>query len=67
VISIAVIHHFATEERRIRALQELWRILKPGGTLLVFVWAKEKDVSYIRPSYLREKHGDHFELFDHDT
>ncbi|XP_006814379.1 uncharacterized protein LOC102805961 [Saccoglossus kowalevskii] len=42
VISIAVIHHFATVERRIQALQELSRILRPGGKLMVYVWAMEQ-------------------------
>jgi len=42
-ISIAVIHHFAAEERRLRSLQELIRIIKPGGKLLVTVWALQQD------------------------
>lgn len=42
-ISIAVIHHLCTEERRIRALQELCRITRPGGSILVYVWAFEQD------------------------
>lgn len=42
VLSIAVIHHFSTRERRIRALSELLRLLRPGGRALVFVWAREQ-------------------------
>ncbi|XP_070554763.1 uncharacterized protein [Ptychodera flava] len=42
VISIAVIHHFATVERRAQALRELARILRPGGKLMVYVWAMEQ-------------------------
>ena len=42
VISIAVIHHFSTEERRIQALGELFRILKPTGKILIYVWAYEQ-------------------------
>ncbi|ORX53044.1 S-adenosyl-L-methionine-dependent methyltransferase [Hesseltinella vesiculosa] len=41
-ISIAVIHHFSTRERRQQAIQEMLRIVKPGGKLLVFVWALEQ-------------------------
>ncbi|KAF7724501.1 tRNA methyltransferase, has a role in tRNA modification [Apophysomyces ossiformis] len=41
-ISIAVIHHFSTPERRLSALKELLRIVRPGGRLLVFVWALEQ-------------------------
>lgn len=43
VISIAVIHHFSSYERRLQALQELFRILKPGGTILIYVWSYEQD------------------------
>ncbi|KAI8391170.1 S-adenosyl-L-methionine-dependent methyltransferase [Radiomyces spectabilis] len=41
-ISIAVIHHFSTPERRLEALKELVRIVRPGGRILVFVWALEQ-------------------------
>ncbi|KAI9229562.1 MAG: S-adenosyl-L-methionine-dependent methyltransferase [Piptocephalis tieghemiana] len=41
-LSIAVIHHFASEERRIAALASLLKLLRPGGKLLVFVWALEQ-------------------------
>jgi ubiquinone/menaquinone biosynthesis C-methylase UbiE len=34
VISIAVIHHFSSEDLRLNALRELERILKVGGTML---------------------------------
>jgi SAM-dependent methyltransferase len=44
VLSIAVLHHFATEARRRDALRELVRVLRPGGTALVFVWALEQEV-----------------------
>jgi ubiquinone/menaquinone biosynthesis C-methylase UbiE len=43
VISIAVIHHFVTEERRISAIQEMLRILKLNGRMLIYVWANEKE------------------------
>ncbi|KAJ4459198.1 putative tRNA methyltransferase [Paratrimastix pyriformis] len=42
LISIAVIHHFSTVERRIIALQELFRVLRPGGRGLIFVWSFER-------------------------
>ncbi|KAJ1506522.1 tRNA methyltransferase, has a role in tRNA modification [Coelomomyces lativittatus] len=38
-LSIAVIHHFSTPERRIQAIQEILRILKPEGQALIYVWA----------------------------
>ncbi|KAJ3414369.1 tRNA methyltransferase, has a role in tRNA modification [Chytridiales sp. JEL 0842] len=42
IISIAVIHHFSSPSRRRDAIRELIRILKPGGKMLIFVWAKEQ-------------------------
>lgn len=43
VLSIAVLHHFSTEENRLRAIEELTRILRTGGYLLITVWALEQD------------------------
>ncbi|KAI8326062.1 S-adenosyl-L-methionine-dependent methyltransferase [Martensiomyces pterosporus] len=42
-ISIAVIHHFSSPERRLQAAKELLRIIRPGGTVLVFAWALEQN------------------------
>jgi tRNA (uracil-5-)-methyltransferase TRM9 len=42
-ISIAVFHHISTKERRIRALSELARIVKVGGSILIYAWAQEQD------------------------
>ena len=42
VICIAVIHHLASEQRRLQALTELVRIVRPGGSILVYVWAFEQ-------------------------
>ncbi|KAG2201821.1 hypothetical protein INT47_004378 [Mucor saturninus] len=41
-ISIAVIHHFASPERRLQAIKDLFKIVKSGGKVLVFVWALEQ-------------------------
>ncbi|OCT93216.1 alkylated DNA repair protein alkB homolog 8 isoform X1 [Xenopus laevis] len=53
-ISIAVIHHFATEERRIAALQELIRLLRDGGKALIYVWALEQEYKKNKSKYLKE-------------
>jgi ubiquinone/menaquinone biosynthesis C-methylase UbiE len=42
VISIGVVHHFSTEKRRAQAISELSRILKPGGKIMIYVWAMEQ-------------------------
>ncbi|KAG1057019.1 hypothetical protein G6F43_001120 [Rhizopus delemar] len=41
-ISIAVIHHFASPERRLQAVKDMAKIVRPGGKILVFVWALEQ-------------------------
>ncbi|KAK9366498.1 S-adenosyl-L-methionine-dependent methyltransferase [Lipomyces kononenkoae] len=41
-ISIAVVHHFATRERRCEAVKGILRALRPGGTALIYVWALEQ-------------------------
>ncbi|XP_056416304.1 alkylated DNA repair protein alkB homolog 8 [Hyla sarda] len=53
-ISIAVIHHFATEERRLAAIQELLRLLRSGGKALVYVWAMEQEYKKNKSKYLKE-------------
>jgi SAM-dependent methyltransferase len=42
IICIAVFHHLSTEEHRIEALKEMKRLLKPGGKILLSVWALEQ-------------------------
>jgi ubiquinone/menaquinone biosynthesis C-methylase UbiE len=42
-ICIAVMHHLSTLERRIRCLEELKRIVQPGGLINVQAWAMEQD------------------------
>ncbi|XP_021093415.1 alkylated DNA repair protein alkB homolog 8 isoform X3 [Heterocephalus glaber] len=53
-ISIAVIHHFATAERRVAALREIVRLLRPGGKALIYVWAMEQEHNNQKSKYLRE-------------
>lgn len=45
VICVAVIHHLSTVEHRLQAIRELTRIVKPGGTILIQVWAFEQKYS----------------------
>ena len=53
VICIAVIHHFASKERRVQCLREISRILKVGGTCFITAWAtKQHNRSYDDPDQL---------------
>ena len=44
-ICIAVIHHLSTVEMRKKAVEELIRITKKGGRILILVWAFEQEES----------------------
>ncbi|RNA26571.1 SDA1 -like protein [Brachionus plicatilis] len=54
-ICIAVIHHLSTEERRIKSINEMIRILKPGGRCLITVWAKEQKYKEKESFYISQK------------
>jgi SAM-dependent methyltransferase len=41
-ISIAVLHHISDDVNRIAFIKELLRIVKPGGKILITVWAREQ-------------------------
>jgi alkylated DNA repair dioxygenase AlkB/SAM-dependent methyltransferase len=42
-ICIAVLHHLSTNARRVRCIEELVRIVKPGGLVNVQAWAMEQE------------------------
>ena len=44
-LSIAVIHHLSTIEKRKKAISELLRVTKPNGRILILVWALEQPES----------------------
>ena len=44
-ISIAVIHHLSTRDRRIAAVKSILECINAGGKALLYVWALEQDSS----------------------
>ena len=59
VISIAVIHHMSTFERRLAAMTSLVNLLRPGGLALVTVWAMEQEESKKMKKWKELEHRDH--------
>ena len=45
LLCIASFHHLSTEQRRVGALREMHRVLKPGGTMLLSVWSIRQPVN----------------------
>ncbi|SCV01120.1 LAME_0G14180g1_1 [Lachancea meyersii CBS 8951] len=41
-ISIAVVHHWSTRERRVEAIAHILSKVKPAGTALIYCWALEQ-------------------------
>ncbi|ANQ07022.1 Uncharacterized protein PCOAH_00014240 [Plasmodium coatneyi] len=46
-ISIAVIHHIGTHEKRRQAVAEMVRCTKVGGRILIYVWAYEQQSNVV--------------------
>lgn len=42
-MSIAVFHHLSTVDRRVAAIEEMVRLTKPSGSILIEVWALENN------------------------
>ncbi|GAW79980.1 hypothetical protein, conserved [Plasmodium gonderi] len=66
-ISIAVIHHIGTHEKRRQAVSEMVRCTKVGGRVLIYVWAYEQQENIVGnrkfdsqdifvPWYLQQQH-----------
>ena len=61
IMCIAVVHHIETEQKRVDALKEMIRVLKPGGKLLITCWAYESDEYSKKKNF---KIGDNFVKFN---
>jgi SAM-dependent methyltransferase len=65
-ISVAVFHHLASEERRIKALREMYRVLKIGGRGMIVCWAYEQAEGDINHSALGVPEGNTWQLCNPD-
>uniref|UniRef100_T1J3X4 Fe2OG dioxygenase domain-containing protein n=1 Tax=Strigamia maritima TaxID=126957 RepID=T1J3X4_STRMM len=54
-ICIAVIHHLSTKERRLSAISNLIDSVRPGGKILIYVWAMEQDLAPKKSSYVKQQ------------
>ncbi|KAG1693946.1 Alkylated DNA repair protein alkB 8 [Nymphon striatum] len=53
-LCIAVIHHLASEERRIKAIEEISRVLCVNGQALIYVWALEQQRDNVKSNYIKK-------------
>jgi tRNA (uracil-5-)-methyltransferase TRM9 len=62
VINIAVLHHISSFQRRLEACNEMVRVLKPGGKMMVTVWANigVKNKKFIPIGELPNREDDDF-------
>ena len=54
-MSVAVLHHLSTKERRINGIEELVRVTKEGGSIFIEVWAQEQKHSLNKDTKSVEK------------
>lgn len=55
-IFIAVLHHLATEQRRLDALRNVAKMLRVGGLCLIYVWAFEQELKGNKSNYIKQKY-----------
>ena len=53
-MSFSTIENFFAQKRRVQAVDELIRILKPGGRGLIYVWALEQERNKEKSNYLKD-------------
>ena len=61
IICIAAFHHLSKMEDRILSLLEMKRLVKPGGRILISVWAKEQPTKTRRTF---DRYGDNMVRWD---
>lgn len=56
IICIAVYHHLDNNEDRKKALNEMYRVLKPNGQVFIQVWAMEQPITSRRKFLKRDEY-----------
>ena len=71
-MAVASFHHLSTVERRITALREFYRVLKPGGKVVISVWSIQQPKKTRRTFHKYgdtmvkwDQHGEIFERYYH--
>ena len=54
ILCIAVIHHMSTRDRRLHAIREIVRVMRPGGRALIYVWAMEQKLKGENSKYIHD-------------
>jgi ubiquinone/menaquinone biosynthesis C-methylase UbiE len=67
VMSIAVLHHLDTEEKRVQALNEMFRVCKKNGKIFILVWAFEQEESSKRKFKTKDEMVSWFSREDGNT
>jgi SAM-dependent methyltransferase len=52
LLSIAVLHHISSEDRRMRLMAEALRVLRVGGQAIFYAWAFEQDKGKARSGHV---------------
>lgn len=55
ILSIAVLHHISSRERRMRLMSEALRVLRPGGQALFYAWAFEQELNSVSGHIFEEQ------------
>ena len=66
VASAAVLHHLDSQEKRLKCLGEMKRVLKPDGQIFVSVWRKNSEDAYISWTTKGKKYKRYYHFFGED-
>ena len=65
--SVVIVETLFEQKRRLQAVDELIRILKPGGRGLIYVWALEQERNNKKSNYLKDSKRTADQTNEHDV